>query len=289
MKAIATKFFLTFSAIFALITTKSTLAATEINIDSDTLAFQNKELVSGSVKVLVDYAGFDNKQFELDDPKNLTYQIYYNGVIQTEGSSFTVYTGNISLKDLDANGITEVIITTFSGGAHCCTNHVIYTWQEKQFTKIETGYSDGTGGAFEDLNGDGKYEFLTYDNSFLYMFSSYAGSFPPSLIYSFQNGKLENVTRQNQKQLRSVVKQMYQAFLQSKQENGEVNGILAGYVAQKILLDEYEDGWKFMLANYDRTSDWGLEIYEGDRQVGTYPDFPTALKAFLIKEGYLAD
>ena len=42
-----------------------------------------------------------------------------------------------------------------------------------------------------------------------------------------------------------------------------------------------------MLANYDRTSDWGLAIYQEDREIGKYPDFPTALRAFLIQQGYL--
>jgi hypothetical protein len=67
-----------------------------------------------------------------------------------------------------------------------------------------------------------------------------------------------------------------------------VNGILAGYVAQKILLGEYEDGWKFMLANYDRSDDSGLDISRNNEVVGKYRDFPTALRAFLIEQGYLS-
>jgi hypothetical protein len=128
---------------------------------------------------------------------------------------------------------------------------------------------------------------VSVDNSFLYAFSSYASSFPPSQIYTFTNGKFEDVTRSYTQHLRSHAWEMYQAFLQSKKEQYEVNGILAGYVAQKILLGEYEQGWKFMLANYDRTSDWGLTIYQENREISRYPNFPTALKAFLIQQGYL--
>ncbi len=105
----------------------------------------------------------------------------------------------------------------------------------------------------------------------------------------FVNPKVpfKNVTRQHFQELKSTAWRMYQAFVEAKKENYEVNGILAGYVAQKILLGEYEEGWKFMLANYDRTSDWGLEIYQGEEVVGKYLDFPTALRAFLIEKGYL--
>ncbi len=65
------------------------------------------------------------------------------------------------------------------------------------------------------------------------------------------------------------------------------NGILAGYVAQKILLDEYQDGWNFMLASYDRSSTQGLTILKDGKAVGKYPNFPAALRAFLIQQRYL--
>ena len=192
------------------------------------------------------------------------------------------------LQDLDKNGRDEVVIRTFSGGAHCCTNYVIYTWNSQQFIKTETGYLDGNGGGFEDIDGDGKLEFLTYDNSFLYKFSSYAGSFAPSLIYSFENGTLNDVTRNHPKILRETLQRMYESIKEKQKDDYEINGVLAGYVAQKILLGEYEEGWKLMLANYDKNSDWGLEIdNEQENVTNKYPDFPTALKAFLIQQNYL--
>jgi hypothetical protein len=42
-------------------------------------------------------------------------------------------------------------------------------------------------------------------------------------------------------------------------EDMEVNGFLAGYVGEKILLGEGKSAWELMLKYYDRTSDWGLE------------------------------
>lgn len=274
----------TFFSSIALFVASPVVAETEVKIDYDTPSFQDKELISGTLEVSVKYDKIDNLA---EDIYNLRYQIYYKGILQVNSSAFTRFSGGVSLKDLDGNGIAEVVITTFSGGAHCCTNFTIYTWQNNQFSKIETGLLDSDGGAFQDLDGDGLFEFNTSDNSFLYTFSSYAGSFPPSKIYAFRNGKFENVTRKYVKQLKSRAWEMYQAFLQNKSEPFEVNGILAGYVAQKALLGEYQQGWEFMLANYDRTSGWGLAIYRGDREVGKYQDFPTALESFLIEQGYL--
>ena len=123
------------------------------------------------------------------------FQIFYNGVLEINSSDFTTTIGSVSLKDLDGNAKPEVIINTFSGGAHCCTALNIYSWDGNKFIKLETGFMDGEGGTFQDLDGDGKLEFITSDNSFLYRFSSYAASFPPSQIYALRNGKLEDVTR----------------------------------------------------------------------------------------------
>lgn len=284
MNSVINKVITTFFISIALSIATPVIAETQLEIDYDTPSFKNRELTSGAVKVSVSY---EKQEDFANDSNNLRYQIFYNGISQVASSNYTRYSAGVSLKDLDGNGIVDVVIKTFSGGAHCCTNFSIYSRHNNQFVKTETGLLDGEGGSFEDLNGDGKLEFVTYDNSFLYTFSSYAGSFAPSLIYAFKNGKFENVTRSYTKQLKPVAWEMYQAFLRNKRENSEVNGILAGYVAQKTLLGEYQQGWKFMLANYDRTSDWGLPIYQRDRQVGKYLNFPTALKALLIKQGYL--
>jgi hypothetical protein len=259
-------------------------AATSIEIDSQTNSFRNRKIQSGSIEVLV---SFRQATLADNEAENLFYKIFYKGKLQvTAKSSLSVF-GEISLADLDNDREPEVIVKTFSGGAHCCTNHLIYAWQNQNFVTTETGYLDSSGGEFVDLNGDRKLEFVTYDNAFLYAFSSYAGSYPPTLIYSFDRGKLTNVTRQYQRELRERVTKMYETVLAAKQQNYEINGILAGYVAQKILLGEYKQGWQFMLAHYDLKSENGLDIYEGDKKVGQYPNFPAALKAFLIQTGYL--
>ena len=280
--------FLTVLSSVILTVVNPALARTQIEIDYQTLGFEDREITMDAVKVLVNYKPFNLERGDSFESKNLYYRIFYNDVERSKQKAFIVNNSSILLKDLDGNNIPEVIISTNSGGAYCCTNFIIYTWQKNQFVETETVELNAGGGVFEDLNGDGKIEFLTEDNAFLYQFSSYAASFPPSLTLSFNNGEFKNVTRQYPQELKSTAWQMYQAFLESKKEGYEVNGILAGYVAEKILLGEYEAGWKFMLANYDRTSDWGLEIYRGEKVIGKYPNFPTALKAFLIQTGYLS-
>ncbi|MFQ3616142.1 MAG: hypothetical protein SNJ57_05415 [Cyanobacteriota bacterium] len=257
--------------------------ATEIEL-SEALE-QPQELRKGPVQVRFRY-----RQDAEAWGGEVQYTLLYNGQPHLEQIQESTSYGAVSLEDLDADGIAEVIVRIYSGGAHCCTNHIIHRWQGDRFETIDTGFRDGGGGGFQDLDSDGRLEFVSFDNAFLYAFSSYAGSFPPSQIWALQDGQFVDVTRQHPAELRAIAKQMREAIqrIQAEPANeNEVNGLLAGYVAQMILLGEYEQGWAFMLANYDRTSDWGLEIYEGDQVVGQHADFPTALKAFLIERGYL--
>jgi hypothetical protein len=256
------------------------IAQTEIEFGEDAI---NRTIQQDGIQITVNYEPIEIGTGS--DRKNLQYTISYQGKERVAEKKFTFYTGSAFLQDLDNNGISEAIVKTFSGGAHCCTIFSIYSWDGNQFVETAVG-GDGAGGSFMDIDNDGTTEFVTMDNAFLYQFSSYAGSFPPTKILKFASGDWVDVTRQYPQYLESVAASMYQTFVSNK-NSGEVNGILAGYVAQKILLGEYREGWDFMLANYDRTSDWGLEIYEGNTQVGTYSDFPTALRMFLIEQGYL--
>ncbi|HIK16477.1 MAG TPA: hypothetical protein IGS53_14510 [Leptolyngbyaceae cyanobacterium M33_DOE_097] len=263
-------------------------AATEFKIGSDTASVRDRVVSSGPIKVNISFdpISFDKPNAPTED--NLKYEIFYNNQSKISDVATTFYTGEVSLKDLDADGTAEVLVETFTGGAHCCTNTLIYTWRNNQFVKVDAGTRDGGGGNFVDIDDDGKLEFATFDQSFLYLFSSYAGSYPPSNIYDFKNGRLVDTTRQYPKYLRSTAWKMYQALVESKKNEGEINGILAGYVAQKALLGEFEEGWKLMLANYDRSSDWGFDIYDKNGKViGRHPDFPSALRAHLKATGYI--
>ena len=126
-------------------------------------------------------------------------------------------------------------VQTYSGGAHCCSKYTVYTWQGDGFATDDTGYLDGGGGKFEDLNGDGIQEFSTLDNAFFYAFESYAGSFPPSMILSLKDGQFVDITKQFPKQLQSHSWQMFLTIRKAQSQGYGANGILAGYVAQKIL------------------------------------------------------
>ncbi len=259
----------------------------EINFETD--SFADQAIEQGPIRVVASYDPIDYAAAEVGD--NLRYELFYNGELKLSVSDTAAAVAGLDLSDLDSNGTPEVVVETFTGGAHCCLAITTYTWQADQFNPVYFAYLDGGGGRFEDLNGDGLMEFVTLDNAFFYSFSSYAGSYPPSVILTYEDGQYRDTTAQFTADLESVVEGMQQTLNDPDFiARGDLNGVLAGYVAQNIRLDNYKAAWQFMLGHYDRQSDWGLQIYADNGEVAqSYPDFPTALYAFLKELGYLDD
>jgi hypothetical protein len=253
----------------------------QLEIGYDHPPFEDRVLEAGAVRVVAALrpAAEDGRA------DRLTYTLYVNDQPVAAESQDVGMFSTLRLAYLDQDEVPEVVLETYTGGAHCCSVYWVHSWQGDTLVRSQTFPLDLGGGRFEDLDGDGNQEFLTFDNSFLYAFSSYAGSFPPLIVLSFQSGQFIDVTRQHRDRQRAHA---WQAYLRLEDNPGtESNGILAGYVAQKILLGEYREGWAFMTARYDRQDDWGLDRYAEGEVVGTYPDYPTALRAFLVDLGYL--
>ena len=109
------------------------------------------------------------------------------------------------------------------------------------------------------VNGDGRYEFMTRDNAFLYAFACYACSEAPLKLLAIENGARQGrdaPTRASSRAHAAWLKTM----IDERAGGSDVNGFLAGYVGEKILLGEGKSAWELMLAHYDKASDWGLEI-----------------------------
>ena len=66
-------------------------------------------------------------------------------------------------------------------------------------------------------------------------------------------------------------------------------------IVTAVLVGEFPAAWQQLLALYDRRSDWGLSTcnagYDDQGRCRApelaYPDFPSALSAFLVETGYL--
>ncbi|MGI8725688.1 MAG: hypothetical protein ACR2J1_10160 [Methyloceanibacter sp.] len=200
---------------------------------------------------------------------------------------------SVQIAELDPdNPHPEVVVSFYTGGAHCCSNTSVVTSSKDGtvWSTVDVGQFDGGPLIAVDLDADGRHEFETRDNAFLYAFSCYACSEAPLEILALESGAVKDVSTE------PSFKPAHEAWLKSMIGNApdeDVNGFLAGYVGEKILLGEGKEAWTLMLAHYDKASDWGLEQCDqpmddqgecpGKLAVLTFPD---ALQRMLKENGY---
>lgn len=216
-----------------------------------------------------------------------------------EGTTASFPDAVVQIVELDpANPYPEVLLSSFTGGAHCCNQVRVLTSDSSGLTwqTVEMGAFNGTPGAAEDIDFDRRYEYITADDRFLYTFASYAGSAAPAQIWQLEGNHFVDQTHQPQfldfhrERLRGMAD-----WFKDPPAEMEKNGFLAGYVATKALVGELQEGWQQMLKSYDAQSDWGLTTCQaGYDDRGNckapevrYPSYPQALRAFLIQTGYL--
>jgi hypothetical protein len=219
---------------------------------------------------------------------------------QVSVDSFQV---KLAIRRLDPNTLLpQVVVSAYSGGAHCCTKTTIFTKiTDGSWHIVDTGEKDGDGYDYLDLQHAGYTLLVDFDGRFLYKFASYSGSYAPTRIRKLSGVELKDVTRDPR----------YRTFLlhqlnimeqeRARYPNGEVNGYLAAWIAQNLLIGRVEGPWRIMLNSYSHYSnsptttcaierrDWpklyGERMCPNDQRI--IVPFPEALAIFLVKSGYL--
>ena len=97
---------------------------------------------------------------------------------------------DLSGSDINADGDPEVIIETYSGGAHCCFGTQVYRLGAAPQLILQKPESNA-GGFFEDLNNDDILEFITADDIFAYQYCAYAASPFAKVILQYDSASEE--------------------------------------------------------------------------------------------------
>ena len=200
-----------------------------------------------------------------------------------------------SIARLDSSStFPQVVATSFTGGAHCCTLMKLMTFVGGRWQTVDAGEFDSEGPAIEDLNGDGAVELVGKDDSFNYAFASYAESYAPPKILRLAGNRVLDVS--HSLEFRRPILQMLLADQGlATPDEWRDNGFLAGWVAHNFLVGNGPAAWRKMLDLYNRNSDWDLSVctvptsdpcpeYAKRRR-----DFPTALREHLAQNGYLVE
>ena len=254
-----------------------------------------QEIAQGAVKAALSYSEDKGEDGEITRTPVVT--VFADGKevakLEGEGTGLADPPVSVQIAEIDpGNQYPEVVVSFYTGGAHCCsvTSVITSSADGSAWQTVKVGEFDGGPMLATDLNGDSRYEFQTRDNAFLYAFACYACSEAPLELLTVENGAAKNVTTDEK------FKPAHAAYLKGMISNvpdEDVNGFLAGYVGEKILLGEGKPAWDLMLGYYDKASDWGLEVCNQPlNEDGACPGeevkltFPDALERMLKENGY---
>ncbi|QDH13018.1 superinfection immunity protein [Formicincola oecophyllae] len=216
----------------------------------------------------------------------------------------------------------QLLVSGFTGGAHCCEVTSLYGrdsaghWRSWNLPMQEGGpppiiqpvpynpaQANQNKGLFGTAGANSKAlmrAFVLDDEAFFYSFASFASSFAPAVLMSWDPQKgLSTVTRQP----------AYRAWLQAdaRRTNAwarhsppvdEPDGYLAWFVATAANLGRLEEAWQVMLRYEDPKGDgFGMsrcmldvpptEQTHCTAEQNKLLPFPQGLAAFLVKQGYI--
>ncbi len=106
-----------------------------------------------------------------------------DGIVLLQFEQATIEVIDSPKLDINQNGIADIIITTFSGGAHCCSGTKIFEFGNTN-EMIFDDFSECPV-EFKDLNDDGITEIIGCDSSWAYRYCSFAGSALPSIVWEW--------------------------------------------------------------------------------------------------------
>jgi hypothetical protein len=190
----------------------------------------------------------------------------------------------LKVADLDRDGEPEVVVDTFSGGAHCCTSAHVHDFRSAigAYARLTVDWGN-SGYRLRDLGGDRLFEMVGTDDAFAYAFTAYAGSARPPKVLRYARAPdglpvLKDVTRRFPKLIRSDARRLLRAIRRARRGD-DMRGFVAAYVADQYLLRRGRVG----LRELDRARRRGLLTGPGGPDGRAYR---TALLRFLRTHGY---
>lgn len=143
---------------------------------------------------------------------------------------------SVKVADLDGDGEAEVLLDVFTGGAHCCFATRLLYWDGARYKSLQHGWGD-PGYRLRDLDGDGVPELESADARFGYRFASFASSGMPVAVWSFDAGKLVDVTDFFPSVVRRDAARWLRAWRAVRSKpTGEPMGALAAWAANEYRL-----------------------------------------------------
>jgi hypothetical protein len=139
----------------------------------------------------------------------------------------------VRVLDLDSDRHPEVLLSLYTGGAHCCAIDQVFSEDPGTMTFAKTEKQFAAGVLVKRLGSGRRWRFVSADPVFQYQFTDYAHSGQPIQIWSFSGRRFHNVTRNYPNLIRSDAKRWFSAF-RGNLDNGV--GLIAAWAADEDML-----------------------------------------------------
>jgi hypothetical protein len=167
--------------------------------------------------------------------------------------SFEVWNAQVETLDVNGDGTAELLVSDFSGGAHCCFTYYLYT--RKPGLRLLGVFDMGNGGlVFQDIDGDGLAEATGSYDGFAYYDYPYAVSPFVPIVFTLKGGKYV----ENTKAFPGLIQESLDEYLAGPAYNDEdcrKAWALAIY-AHMVLLGKETSAWETIKATCPEVLDW---------------------------------
>lgn len=145
------------------------------------------------------------------------------------------FAGHPSLvfRDLDGDGRPELLLSLFSGGAHCCFLEQVFDFSGSRVRKTELDLADA---GERLLTVRGTPLLRSADETFAYAFTDYAESGAPIVLWRYRDGRFADVTRSYPKLVAADAATWWRAYRAQAKRKADVRGVLAPWAADEALL-----------------------------------------------------
>ena len=213
------------------------------------------------------YKNYTVKTFFNSEDRKGYLEIIQNGktVFKQDGYKFSigpVYTDNefkktgvavsnkpiVTVKDITGKGKPNLVVSEWSGGAHCCFAFNVFEIGQKFKIIATLNVAHSSGAHFEEIRGVKKLVFVANDWTFAYWNTCFAKSPAPGIILEFKNDKyvlakdLMRKPSPSQKVLDDKIKIIQK---NDSWKDGEPPEDLWGYMLDLIYSGNAKIAWQF--------------------------------------------
>ena len=131
------------------------------------------------------------------------------------------------LTNITGNGIPDLVVAEWSGGAHCCMTYYVFELGDafRQVATIEAEHADAS---FDDLDGNNIPVVQMRDWHYAYEFTSFALSPAPAIILRYADGQYQIATDlmftdpPSDEEFTGLVQEVQQAYKKPEVEGDEI-------------------------------------------------------------------